>query len=402
MRHVNFFNQFTIGWITLFLFLVLCNGCKSQKETQSQIDKSNAAGIPVQVMWVEPSFITRQLTYEADIQGELEIKVFAQINERILSLAVEEGDVVKKRQTLAVLRSDNLSEGVRSAIAAVDATRADRDNLREELARDRALLEKNIISKAQVDQLRSRLLATEAQIRRLEAQTNQAATAQSYAVIRSPIAGVIGRRYLAQGDMATPNQPILTVVRMDKVDILLEVPEQDLALIRQDMTARIRVARYGNQAFVGKVTLISPTIDRQTRTARVKVKLENKQHQLMPGMLAQVSLEVERKDKVPVIPYGSLIIETDAQGKIAYRTFVVIQGKARERKVTVGIIDGERVEILGGIKFGEMLVTQGQHLIEEGRAVEVVEKISLAEHSAEDQASEKVVNDLTPLKRERR
>jgi RND family efflux transporter MFP subunit len=359
---------------TIFIcFLLLAPlGCK-----RGNSGPAKDAPTAVQVARLEPRSIARVLGYDGDVQGELEVKVFAQVAERILSLPVEEGDTVKQGQLLAVLRADTLSEGVRSAVAAVDAARAERDNLKDEVKRTEALAAKNIVSRSQVDQLRARLLAAEAQIRRLEAMASQASATRGYAVVRAPIAGVVGRRFLSLGDLAAPALPILTVVRMDRVHLMLDVPEQDLALIRDRMTARLTVSRYSDRAFVGKVVLIGPTIDRLTRTARVKVELENRDHKLMPGMLARVDLEVERHDNVVVVPYSSVIIETGTGGQIAYRAFVVVGGKAEERTLGLGIIDGPRVEAVSGLQFGDTLITQGQQTLEKSRPVNVVDRVDL-------------------------
>jgi RND family efflux transporter MFP subunit len=141
------------------------------------------------------------------------------------------------------------------------------------------------------------------------------------------------------------------------------------------MAVAARVQRYGDQPFHGKVVLLAPTIDRQTRTARVKVRLENPDGRLMPGMLARVSFEVERRDKAVVVPYTAVVIETGAEGEVAYRGFVVADGKAVERTLAMGIIEGDQVEIRSGLGFGELLVTQGGQLLEKGHRVEIVERL---------------------------
>jgi membrane fusion protein (multidrug efflux system) len=229
-----------------------------------------------------------------------------------------------------------------------------------------------------VDGLRLRLLAAEAQIRRMDALTQQAATARGNAFIRSPIKGIVGRCYLDQGDLAMPTLPICTVVQMEKVKLLLEVPEAELARVIEGMTALVRVARFPQKDFAGTVTRIFPTIDRRTRTAQVNVELDNLDHQLMPGMLARVRLEVESHDKVVVIPYSALIIEMGIQGKVVHRVYVVdAKNRAEERTVTLGIVDAKRVEVLSGLGPGDALVTQGQHLLEPGKAVDVVERLGL-------------------------
>jgi len=353
-------------------------GCP-RRDKDKQDDR--AAPVPIQVLEVAPASITRVLEYDADVKGLLEVNVFSQVPERIVAMKVKEGDPVRKGELMAQVRADLLAASVSSASAALDASRADREYLKSELARQSQLLQRKIVSAATVDQLRSRLASSDAQIRRMEAMTSQASTARGNAVIRAPIDGVVGRCNLGQGDLALPTLPICTVVQMDQVELVLDVPERDLALIREKMVARVAVARFPKQPFEGQVVRILPTIDRRTRTAQVKVQLDNKGHKLMPGMLARVSLEVERHDRVVVVPYSSLIIEMGARGEVSHRTYVVLNsgegpGKVQERIVTLGIVDGPRVEITSGLSPGDRMVTRGQHLLEPGRAVAVVERLS--------------------------
>jgi membrane fusion protein (multidrug efflux system) len=350
-------------------------GCK--KPGDKKEDK--AAPIPVQVLKVAPSSIARVLEYDADVKGLLEVNVFSQVPERIVAMKVKEGDRVRKGQVMAQVRADTLSALVNSASAALDAARADRSYLKSELTRQNSLLQRKIVSAAAVDQLKSRLASAEAGLRRLQATARQASTARGNAVIRAPIEGIVGRCNLNQGDLALPTMPICTVVQMDQVELILEVPERDLARIKRGMTARIKVARFPDQAFEGKVVRILPTIDRRTRTAQVKVQLNNAKHRLMPGMLARVNLEVERRDNVVVVPYSSLIIEMGAAGKATHRAYVVTAGsKVEQRTLTLGIVDGKRIEITSGIAAGEQMVTRGQHLLEPGGAARVVERLTSA------------------------
>ncbi|MFH1132664.1 MAG: efflux RND transporter periplasmic adaptor subunit [Pseudomonadota bacterium] len=368
---------YTFGSKSLLLLamaVVSVSACKGKQGKDS--DKDDNA-VTVQVMQVAPEHIANILRYDADLRGELEVKVFSQVPEKIVSLYVEEGDQVKKGQVLAEVRADTLGDNVRSAVAAREATEAERDNLKNELARQEKLFERKVVSSAQVDQVRAQLLSVEAQIRRLTAMANQASTVRADASIRSPIDGVVGRRFLSKGDLALPSLPVFTVVQMDRVELYLEAPEKHLAFIKKGMTAVIRVARYSPKRFLGEVVRVSPVIDRTTRTARITVFAENKERLLMPGMLARVQLELERRENVVVVPYSSLIIETGTGGEVAYRVFVVEQNKAVERSVSLGIVQGGKVEIREGLAFGETLVTRGQHLLKKERAVEITERLAV-------------------------
>lgn len=356
--------------LALATTMTAAGGCK-----QGESATKKRPPVPVQTMRLEPRSISRTLTYDADVQGEVEVKVFSQVPERVVALKFDVGDRVRRGQVLAVVRADTLAAGVKSAVAAIDSARANRDQLRDELARQRKLLARNIVPQSAVDALQAQLAAAEAQIRRLQAVARQARTARGNATITAPISGIVGERFVDAGDMAVPSMPICTIVRRDRVKLVLEIPEQDLALVKQGMTARVEVARFPDREFVGKVTRVLPTINRLTRTARVRVMVDNEDHELMPGMLARVRLDVERHDGVVVIPYSALIIEMGATGETRHRAFVLEQGKGVERTLSLGIVDGRNVEVTKGLKFGEQLVTRGQHLLEPGREADVVERL---------------------------
>jgi len=357
------------------LTVVGASGCKSGEGAASAGEGGNDA-VPVQVFTLRPGTVTRTLRLDADVKGEREVMVYSTVPERVVAMKVEEGDRVVKGQVLALVRADALTDQLRSATAALAAARADRDALVLELNRQRKLLARKVVAQAQVDQLAAKLKGADAQIRRLRAVEGQAATARGNAAIRAPMAGVVGRRYMALGEMAAPSAPMFMLVQSARVELDLEVPERDLADVHPGMVARVRVARFRDKVFLGKVTRLAPVIDRVTRTARVKVELDNADGGLMPGMLARVELVAEQKDGVVVAPYKALIMELGPRGETLYRAFVTADShKAIHRDVKVGIIDGARVEVTAGLKLGETLITRGQHLLEDGGAVEVVERL---------------------------
>lgn len=349
---------------------------KKKTKKKRKKGKTDADVVPVQVTRLRPGTVTRTLRFDADVKGEREVTVYSTVPERLVAIRVEEGDRVSKGQVLALVRDDALSDQLRSATAALAAARADRDALKLEVVRQRKLLARKVVAQAQVDQLEAKLEAAEAQIRRLRAMEGQAATARGNAAVRAPIAGVVGRRYMEVGDMTAPSAPLFLLVQAARVELDLEVPERDLADVRRGMDAEVRVARYPGEVFAGKVARIAPVIDRVTRTARVTVALDNGDGRLMPGMLARVDLVAEQKRGVVVVPYRALIMELGPRGETLYRVFVTKdERKANRRDINVGIIEGKKVEVTEGLALGETLVVQGQHLLEDGGRIEVVERL---------------------------
>lgn len=175
--------------------------------------------------------------------------------------------------------------------------------------------------------------------------------------------------------MAVPQIPICTVVQMDRVEVQIQVPERDLGLVRAGMIANVEVASVPGEVFQAPVSRISPVVDRLSRTATLRIVLDNPGHRLLPGALAEVTLEVERHEDAIVVPQYALVLEdrSDDDDSALYRAYVLnTDGRTvAERMVKVGIYQGNEVEVTEGLAVGETLVVQGQHLLREGSRVQV-------------------------------
>jgi multidrug efflux pump subunit AcrA (membrane-fusion protein) len=186
------------------------------------------------------------------------------------------------------------------------------------------------------------------------------------AKVRSPIAGIVGRIYLDKGDAVAPQVPVALVVRMDVVEVKINVVEKDVPKIREGQVAGIRVDAYPDTSFTGKVTSVSPVVDPMSRTAAAKISLTNRKGLLKPGMFARVDLVVREKTGVVVVPADAVL------GRAEYYVFVVEGGKAAKRKVSLGIREKNSVEVTEGLQVGDSLIVVGQRVVDLGEEVAVV------------------------------
>ncbi len=381
------------AWTSALVIASLALGCKGPGSDKTKAEISESEARPVKVMTVTRSTVERVLRRTGEIRPEVEVKVFGQIPDRILDLRVEEGDRVTKGQVIAIIRSDALDATVAQAAAGLESARAQRDKVRDDLARARKLLESAVTSPAQVEALEKALAAADAQVRSLEAVVEQAATRQRQSTVRAPISGIIGTRYLSRGDLAMPQIPIVTIVQMDRVKVTLMATEFDLAAIEGGTPVEVRVAAYPGEVFRGEITRVGPVIDPMTRHAKVEILLDNPDHRLKPGMLAKVSVVLERKEGVVTAPLFSLILDAQPEpdGRPRYHAFVVQGDRARQRTVHAGLIQGDRVEILDGLQEGDLLVIRGQHLLTDGCLVEIVYRVGGRGEDGAGAAAERLV-----------
>lgn len=345
----------------------------SCKQGKDDADAGKEA-LPVRVARVETGAIAKWLTYSGDIEGQSEIRVYSPIPDRIVALPAKEGDTVKAGDVLAVIRSTSLSEGVNQAAAGLDAVRAQLTSLRDQQARLKKLEGSGAVSSSQILAVDSQVASAEAQSRQLMAMLGQARQLRGDAVVRAPIAGVIGQVFLKTGDMAPPQLPVCSVVDMDLVKVKVRVPEPDLPFLEAGQRVEMVMAATGGGARTGVVSRVSPVLDRLSRSATMEVDIANEDHSLRPGMLARVRVEVERLEGVLVAPREAFTVSQDMKGDAQLYRAVALEGtQARERKVLLGAAEGDRVQILEGLKAGDVLVVRGQHLLVDGDQARVVD-----------------------------
>jgi RND family efflux transporter MFP subunit len=188
------------------------------------------------------------------------------------------------------------------------------------------------------------------------------------ATITAPIAGIVSKRYLDLGGMAAPSAPLLEIVDMDTVKATVSVIESDLSKLKPKDRAHIRIDGV-SEPIVGKISLISPTLEATSRSATVEITVDNANLRLKPGMFAKVNIPIEIHENAILIPRSAVI---EDRAKNTQTVFVVINDVSKRRTVQFGLSQGSTVEILNGLSDSEMVVTAGQYSLKDGETVTVV------------------------------
>lgn len=188
------------------------------------------------------------------------------------------------------------------------------------------------------------------------------------APVESPLNGTVGRVYIDIGSSVTPQTAVALVADMNRAEIDLEIPEKYLPKITLGQEAEIRIDSYPEEKFIGKVEMISPVVDLQTRTAPIQIVIENKDHRLQSGTFAKVSLILERNKNVPVILKEAVI----GKGPDTY-VYVVEGDKSVLKKISLGTRQGAYYEVAGGLKEGDRVVIMGQQRLRDGATVNAEE-----------------------------
>jgi HlyD family secretion protein len=179
----------------------------------------------------------------------------------------------------------------------------------------------------------------------------------SYSEVRSPISGFITDRPLYPGEMASTAAPLLTVMDISQVIAKAHIPQSDALQLHKGDAATVSLAGL-DKPINGKVSLISPALDPNSTTVEVWVQAANANQQLRPGTTAQIAITAQTIKDALVVPSAALL---NAKGDAAQVMVVDGQSQASSRDVRTGIQTGQQVQIVSGLKPGEMVVTAGAY-----------------------------------------
>jgi len=192
-----------------------------------------------------------------------------------------------------------------------------------------------------------------AQMNAAKAHYDNAAVQVAYAQVRSPISGVVSDRPVYPGEMPQAGSPLVSIVDVSQIVARTNVPVKDAMTIQPGRPARI-AGPDGDIA--GKVTVVSPAVDPSTTTVEVWVQAPNPGERLKPGATVHVAIIAETIQNTLVVPAAALLNFDEGGQKVMV---VVNNAVARERRVSVGVRQGDRVQLLSGLQPGEMVVTSG-------------------------------------------
>lgn len=190
------------------------------------------------------------------------------------------------------------------------------------------------------------------------------------APIESTINGLIKQVMTEMGASVTPAAPLFSVVDMDSVEIIVNIPEKEIPKIHTGQRAEIKLIAYPAQVFYGTIYKMSPVVDPLSRTREARILVVNPDHTLKPGMFGSIDIIIQTSDQALIIPYSALIDREERQ-----IVFIVENGKAQEVRPSIDIIEDESLSITTGIKEGDLIIVVGQHNLSHGDQVSIVEEI---------------------------
>lgn len=310
---------------------------------------------PLEVQAVGRITSARSVALRARVSGQLVAAHFA------------EGQAVRQGDLLLELDRRPFEAAVAEARANLARDEARAGNARAEAARAEALAGDEYVTRQQAEAARAAAAAADAGAAASRAALQRAELDLSFATLRAPSAGRTGRLLVHPGNqVAAGAQDLVTIEQVKPVLASFAIPERHLAALRAagpGATARVRVA--GGAEAAGPVTFVDNAVDPATGTILVRARLENADEALWPGQVAEVRLRLGERAGALVVPAAAV-----AQGQAGDYVWVVKDGAAELRPITVAEAGEREVVVAQGLQAGEVVVTEGQLKLTPGARVE--------------------------------
>lgn len=283
-----------------------------------------------------------------------ELEFSSETSGRVINVLVKEGSYVRKGQTLAIIKTENLEVDVQSAKEAYAAALKDKQRYENAYTTGG-------VTKQQVDQ-------AELNLKNAEARVKQAGIRVTDANLRASINGIINKRMIEPGSVLAPGTRLFEIVDVSKLTLDIAISESQVAMIQPGNKVSISVGVLPGKQFEGKVNFIAAKAD-ESLNFPVKIEVENNtENAIKAGMFGTATFEFPQQNSAILISRSAFIGSVNSN-----EIFVVNNGKAELRKVVAGRTLGDKVEILQGLNSGEMVITTGQINLVNGTAVSIIQ-----------------------------
>lgn len=321
--------------------LASCSSSSSSKATEEQ------SADTVRLVEVAPAEM-RALSLSEEFTAQLEAKVVnnitAQAGGRLKQLLVKVGDRVGAGQAVARMEA---TQAAQAQIQLADA--------KTNFARMDELYKVGGVSKAQWEQAKSAV--DQAKLAYGNAAENT--------VLRSPISGFVTAKNYDNGDMTSPQLPVVVIQQIAPVKAVIGVSEQYYSYLKKGAAATLSVDALGEETFSGVVTNIFPTLDPITHTVSAEIEVANKDLKLRPGMYARVHLDFGTKEALTV-PDKAIVRQAGSGARYVY---VFSGGKAVYRAVELGQQQGDLYEVVSGLNAGDQVIISAPSNLKNGLSV---------------------------------
>jgi RND family efflux transporter MFP subunit len=336
----------------LFASSVLLVGCGSAHEAE----KEKKPVVAVKVVTAELADVSLLVRAPALVHPRQQAGIASRLTAVIRELTVKKGDRVAAGMVLARLEARDLEAQRADAAATLHQAEVTSER-RTKLFEEGAISQRDLLaSQTEAAQMKARLDLTETQLK--------------FSQLVSPFAGTITEQFLYPGDMAKPDSPVFTVMDTSVAIARGQVPESDAGAIREGQACRFAPTDHPDQAFSGRVSVVTQTVDPGRRTVETWCEIENASGRLLAGAFGELRVVIGMEPKSVMVPIAAVeFVEGTRRGSVVS---VDAQKVAHRKDVVTGEVEGGKVQVKEGLAAGDLVVTEGGYGLAEGTSVKVV------------------------------
>jgi len=326
---------------------------ESTEATEKDSGDEAKTPVPVEVASVSEGSVSAYTSSTANLVAENEVKVLSEVEGRVLTLRVEEGDWVKNGQVLATLVRDD--EEIAFKKAQLQET-----NARAAFDRATELVETELISREEFDKL-----TIDYEIAGQE--LAEAEWALKKTTIIAPFTGRVTARMTQLGQHVRPGDELFQVTDFDPLIARIYLPERDVLGLEEGRDVQIRLDAADEVYFAGRIRQISPVVDTSTGTVKVTVEATDPPKQVRPGSFVTVNIVRETHPAALLLPREAVLRELQKA-----HVYVAADNVAEKRAVTLGLEEGDLIEVISGVEAGDRVIVTGQGGLKDGSAVKIL------------------------------
>lgn len=335
--------------ITVFAIATLGSfSCKDKLQPDNAVQSI----IPVQTQKVQMNTVSEQLSVSGNIEGKKTVRLGFLVAGKLNFIAAEEGQSVKTNQLLASLDPESYSIAKEMADANLDQTQ-------DEYSRLSQMHERKSVSESDFSKVTNALKVAKAQ-QRLQAK-NLADTK-----LYSPIGGVLLKKAAEVGEIIGTGIPLFVVSDISTIKVNASVPESELHHLKFGNEAHIYISSL-DSTYTGKIIEIGSVAEATTRSFSVKIELKNPGLLIRPGMTAEVHINTGKTGKYISIPAEAVLHDIDNSSYVYVAD--TSKNQAFKRNISLGNIVDNQIEVVSGLKAGEILVVSGQQKLSNGASI---------------------------------
>lgn len=348
-------NRVALAAVLTSLLLAACGGDAPSAPTPN-------GDPPFAMLTVASEPAVRERTWDGVIEAVNRATLAAQTTGRVLELPFDVNDYVEAGQVVVRFTDVEQRSGREQAEAALRAAQATAAEAEAEFKRTNELVRRQLVSRAQLDQVTARRNGAQAQLASAQAALRGATEQAEFTVVRAPYSGILTERLVEVGETVRPGQPLVSGLSLNQLRVTVQVPQSDVDAIRSHKAAAVLLDA-GRRVEAAEV-IVFPYADPATHTFTVRLELPEVETGLKPGTTVKASFKLGETPRL-LVPTSALV----QRGEVQAVYVVDPEGRVELRQVRPGRRFGDRVEVLAGLADGERIAADPVAALNHLRAV---------------------------------